>query len=111
MVKWLLCDGGRLYNPWSVGNALATGNLRSYWVESGNKFSYPFFFAMEKLIPSPGYDRIIQKRIYHFLDTDDRFRAQIADLLANNSIEIEIEEDMSYHSFVTYIPYVLLHEC
>ena len=36
-------DGGKLYNPWSVGNAFATGNLRPYWVESGNKFSYLFF--------------------------------------------------------------------
>jgi hypothetical protein len=101
-------DGARLYNPWSVGNALATGNLRSYWVESGNKFSYQFFFAMLKLIiPSPGYDRVIQKRIYHFLDTDNRFREQIADLLANKGTKIGIEKEMSY-SFVTYIPYVLL---
>jgi hypothetical protein len=47
---------------------------------------------------------MFQERIYHFLDTDNQFRAQIADLLANNSTEIEIEEDMSYHSSVTYIP-------
>ena len=66
---------------------------------------------MLTLIPSPGYDRIVQKRIYHFLGTDDRFRAQIADLLANQDTEIEIEEDMSYNSFVASIPYVLLHEC
>jgi hypothetical protein len=44
---------------------------------------------------------MFQERIYHFLDTDNQFRAQIADLLANNSTEIEIEEDMSS---VTYIP-------
>jgi hypothetical protein len=60
-----------------------------------------YFFAMLMLIPPPGYDRIVQKRIYHFLDTDSRFRAQIADLLANEGTEIEIEEDMSYHWFVT----------
>jgi len=70
-----------------------------------------FFFAMLTLIPSPGYDRIVQKRIYHFLGTDNRFRAQIADLLADKGTEIEIEEDMSYYSFVISIPYVLLHEC
>ena len=35
-------DGAKLYNPWSVGNALADGILRSYWVESGNKISYLF---------------------------------------------------------------------
>jgi hypothetical protein len=29
-------DGARLYNPWSVGNALTEGILGSYWVESGN---------------------------------------------------------------------------
>ena len=66
---------------------------------------------MLTLIPSPGYDCIVQKRIYHFLVTDNRFRAQVADLLANKGTEIEIEEDMSYHSFVTSISYVLLHEC
>ena len=37
-------DGAKLYNPWSVGNAFASGNLHSYWVESGNKLSYLFFF-------------------------------------------------------------------
>ena len=37
--------------------------------------------------------------------------AQITDLLANEGTEIEIREEMSYHSFVTYIPYILLHEC
>jgi hypothetical protein len=65
---------------------------------------------MLTLIPSPGYDHTVQRRIYHFLETDERYRAQIADLLANKGAEIEIEEDMSYHSFVTYIP-CLLHEC
>jgi hypothetical protein len=89
-------DSARLYNPWSVGNAFATGNLCSYWVESGNKFSYLFFFAVLKLIPSPGYDRIVQKRIYYFLGTDNRFRAQIADLLANKGTEIGIEEDILF---------------
>jgi len=39
------------------------------------------------------------------------YGAQIADLLANEGAEIEIGEEMSYHSFVTYIPYVFLHEC
>ena len=32
-------DGARLYSPWSVANALTDGDLRSYWTESGNKFS------------------------------------------------------------------------
>jgi hypothetical protein len=60
-------------------------------------------FIPLKLIPSSGYDHIIQERIYHFLDTDNRFRAQIADLLASEGTEIEIEEEMSYHSFVTFL--------
>ena len=41
------------------------------------------FFAMLMLIPSPGYDHIIQKHIYHFLGMDNQFSAHIADLLAN----------------------------
>jgi hypothetical protein len=61
------------------------------------------FMPSFKSIPSPGYDHIIQGRIYHILDTNSRFRAQIADLLANESTEIEIDEDMAYHSFVTSI--------
>jgi hypothetical protein len=32
-------DGSQLYNPWSIANALTDGVLRSYWTESGNKFS------------------------------------------------------------------------
>ena len=59
------------------------------------------FYARWKHIPSPGYDQIVQERIYYLLDTNDRFRAQIADLLANAGIKIEIEEEMSYYSFVT----------
>lgn len=78
-------DSTRLYNPWSIDKAFTTGNLGSYWVESG-------------------YDRMVQERIHHFLDTDNRFRAQIADLLANNSTDIEIEEDMSYHSVADMSP-------
>ena len=70
-----------------------------------------YFFAMLKLVPSPGYDRNVQTRIYHFLDKDDGFCAQIADLLGNKGTKIEIEEEMSNHPFVTCIPYVLLHEC
>jgi hypothetical protein len=66
---------------------------------------------MLTFIPSLGYDPIAQQRIYHFLGTDNRFRAQIADLLANKGTEIEIDEDMPYHLFVTSIPYVLLHKC
>jgi hypothetical protein len=61
------------------------------------------FYARLKLIPSSGHDHIVQERIYHFLDTDNRFRAQIADLLASKGTEIEIEEEMSYHSFVTFL--------
>ena len=95
-------DGTRLYNPWSVCNALTAGHLRSYWIESGSKSSY-YFMPSFKPLPSPGYDHIVQGRIYHILDTNNRFRAQIADLLANESTEIEIDEDMAYHSFVTFI--------
>jgi hypothetical protein len=75
--------------------------LRPYWVESGNKSSYARF--LKKLIPSPGYDRVAQERIYHILNTDTRFRAQITELLANKGTEIEIEEEMSYHPFVTFL--------
>jgi len=32
-------DGSQLYNPWAIANALTDGILRSYWTESGNKFS------------------------------------------------------------------------
>ena len=60
------------------------------------------------LIPSLGYDRLVQRRILDLLDTDDRFRAQISELVANKGTQIEIEEDMSYHSFVTSIHCVLL---
>jgi hypothetical protein len=66
---------------------------------------------MLTLIPSLGYDEIAQKRIYHFLDMDGRYRAQISELVADKATEIEIEENMSYHSFVASIPYILLHEC
>jgi hypothetical protein len=38
-------DGARLYNPWSVGNALKEGILGSYWVESGNTISYLFILS------------------------------------------------------------------
>jgi hypothetical protein len=65
---------------------------------------------MLTLIPSLGYDHLVEGRIYDFLGTDERYRAQIADLLADKGAEIEIREDMSYHSFVTSIP-CLLHEC
>jgi hypothetical protein len=61
------------------------------------------FYARLELIPSPGCDRIVQERIYRFLDTDNRFRAQIADLLARECTEIEVEEEMTYHSFVTFL--------
>src|SRR6266852_1597121 len=95
-------DGTSLYNPSSVGNALLSGNLRSYWVESGTVIkSLIFFFALLTLIPSLGYDHVVQNRIYHFLSMDDRFRAQISELVANKGTEIEIEEDMSYHPFLT----------
>ena len=62
-----------------------------------------YFFARFRFISSPGYDHIVQERIYKLLDTDSRFRAQIDDLLANGGTEIEIEEEMSYHSFVTFL--------
>jgi hypothetical protein len=62
-----------------------------------------YFYAMLKLISSPGYDRVVQERIYHLLNTDNRFRAQFADLLANEGTEISIEEEMTYHSFVTFL--------
>jgi len=78
-------DGARLYNPWSVGNALTGGHLRSYWIKSG-------------------YDRTVQERIHHILNTNNRFRAHMTDLLANESTEIEIEEDMTYHSVADMSP-------
>ena len=95
-------DGASLYNPWSVGNALLSGNLGSYWVESGTVIkSLIFFFALLTLIPSLGYDHVVQNRIYHFLSMDDRFRAQISELVANKGTGIEIEDDVI--SFVCHI--------
>jgi hypothetical protein len=57
---------------------------------------------MLTLVLSLGYDRIVQRHISYFLSTDDRFRAQIAGLVANRVTGIEIEDDMSYHSFVIH---------
>jgi hypothetical protein len=95
-------DGTRLYNPWSVASALTQGRLRSYWAETGNKVLLSIFLTVSKLILSQGYDHIIQGRIDHFLDNDKQFRAQVSDLIANVGTRIELEDDMSYHSFVIH---------
>jgi len=42
-----------------------------------------------------GYDKLIQDRINHALDTSARFRKQIDGLLAEDDAEVEIEEGMS----------------
>ena len=64
-----------------------------------------------KLSLSPDYDHIIKDRIGHFLMNDSQVLEQVHDLINEEDIRIGIEEDMSYHSFVTYISYLLLHMC
>ena len=58
-------------------------------------YLYTYHFA--------GYDRTIQDRIGYMLEHENKFRAQFNDLLVGNSVEIEIEEGMSYHAFVVYL--------
>ena len=90
--RYYTSDGASLYSPWSIGNALSNGDLGSYWIESGTVIIS--FFAMLTLIPSLGYNRLVQNRIYHFLGTDDQYRAQISELVANRGTVVEIEDDM-----------------
>jgi hypothetical protein len=92
-------DGIALYNPWSVGNALTEKRLGPWWIESGNQYLFSFIFDANLLA---GYDRMIQERIGYMLDFDPHFRAQFDTLLVWRSATIEVETEMSYHSFVAF---------
>jgi hypothetical protein len=70
--------------------------LGPYWVESGNLISD--LCVSLRLTLFPGYDRIIEQRIHYMLDNSTSFRKQIADL-STSGVEIEIEPEMSYHSW------------
>lgn len=67
-----------------------------------------------RLLPSlrpihfAGYDRTIQSRIYDMLRDNERFRAAIADLLINEPVLIQIEEEMSNHSFVVFLLFYVM---
>src|SRR5204863_8997637 len=72
----------------------------SYWVESGDHHSTTLYYLYT--YPFAGYDRTIQDRIGYMLEHENEFRARFDDLLVGNSIEIEIDEGMSYHTLVVF---------
>jgi hypothetical protein len=60
---------------------------------------------MTLFIPSSpyftGYDSAVEKRIFYMLEKSIQFRAQFVGLLENQTVDIDIEEGMPYHSWVT----------
>ena len=90
---------GRLATPSQTGICVLTGPSQVI-------NTLVFFYPSLRLILFLGYDYIVQERIHYMLDTNDRFRAKFASLLANDDTKFEIEEEMSYHSLVAY-PYII----
>jgi hypothetical protein len=50
-----------------------------------------------------GHDTTINSLITNKLKSDAHFRKQIADLLANKPVKIEIEDEMSYEPSVAFV--------
>ena len=58
---------------------------------------------------SIGYDQVVTTRIQHFLGSDDQFREQIEKLIMDEPVSIEIDEAMTYSSFVLRISLLLFN--
>ena len=52
-----------------------------------------------------GFDQVVTTRIHHFLDFDDQFREQIEKLIMDEPVSFELDEVMTYSSFVTFLSF------
>ena len=95
-------NGDRLYNPWSIARALQGNKLRSYWIKSGKNCFGRFAFTFSKYL-SICYDQVVTTRIHHLLGSDNQFREQIEKLIVDQPISFELDEVMTYSSFVAFL--------
>ncbi|KAI0048119.1 hypothetical protein FA95DRAFT_1125847 [Auriscalpium vulgare] len=70
-------NGARLYNPWSVMNALREKMPRSFWLMSGS-------------------DKGAEDRILELIDKDDSFKAAFEALVAGEPWEIELDGGFTF---------------
>jgi hypothetical protein len=84
--------GEKLFNPFSISNALTEGNLEPYCTSDS------VLFVSTDLVTVPGYDTNILTRIAELLRDDDNFRGQCQTLLDGNEIVISTNLTPSYAS-------------